>query len=298
MKKNYIFAIVAVCIWSTLAATAKMLVSDFPSLETLTISAVFAFVFLLLMNCKNGAIKKMRSYRAKDYLIMAGLGFLGMFLYSALYYYGLSQLTSQEACILNYLWPIMLVIFSVIILKEKLTLTKGVAMFCSFVGIVILSTGGSASTEGNTALGMIACVIAAACYGLYSVLNKKVNYNQNITMMVIWFVVAVCSTILGLVTEEWKPIVGTVQWLGFVWLGVVTSGVAYLLWALALNGVKETAKIANLAFLTPFLSLIVSAILLKEQVRLRAVIALVFIVGGILLQSFWDRIKERRKKTA
>lgn len=296
MKKNYILAIVAICIWSTLAATVKILVSDFPSLETLSVSAAFAFVFLLLMNIKNGAIKQMRGYRFKDYLIMAGLGFLGMFLYSALYYYGLSQLTSQEACILNYLWPIMLVIFSVIILKEKMTLTKGVAMLCSFVGIVILSTGGSASASGNVALGMIACVIAAACYGLYSVLNKKVNYNQNVTMMVIWFIVAICSAILGFVTEEWRPIVGAVQWLGFAWLGVVTSAVAYLLWALALNGVKESAKIANLAFLTPFLSLIVSAVLLKEQIRLRAVIALIFIVGGILLQSFWDHIKSRREK--
>ena len=38
--------------------------------------------------------------------IMAGLGFVGLFLYSALYYYGLMQLSSQEACIVNYLWPI------------------------------------------------------------------------------------------------------------------------------------------------------------------------------------------------
>lgn len=297
MKKNYIYAIVAVCIWSTLAATAKMLVSDFPSLETLAVSGALAFVFLLIMNCKNGAIKQMSAYRVKDYLVMAGLGFLGMFLYSALYYYGLTLLTSQEACILNYLWPIMLVLFSVIILKEKLTLAKGAAMLCSFVGIVILSAGGSASSAGNATLGMVACVIAAACYGLYSVLNKKVNYNQNITMMVIWFVVAVCSTILGLVTEEWVAVKG-VQWLGFVWLGVMTSAVAYLLWALALNGVKDTAKIANLAFLTPFLSLIVSAVLLKEQIQLRAVLALLFIVGGILLQSFWDRVKKRCENAA
>lgn len=295
MKKNYLYAVVAVCIWSTLAATAKILVSDIPNLETLAVSGALAFLFLLVMNIKNGAIKQMRCYRAKDYLVMAGLGFLGMFLYSALYYYGLSQLTSQEACILNYLWPIMLVIFSVVILKEKLTLTKGLAMLCSFLGIVILSTGGSASAEGNTALGMIACVVAAASYGLYSVLNKKVNYNQNITMMVIWFVVAVCSGVLGLATEEWKPIEGG-QWLGFLWLGVMTSAVAYLLWALALNGMKDTAKIANLAFLTPFLSLIVSAVLLKEQIRLRAVLALVLIVGGILLQSFCDALKARRQQ--
>lgn len=295
MKKNYLFAVIAVCLWATMATVVKMLVADFPSLETLAISAAFAFVFLLVMNCKNGEIRKMGQYGVRDYLLMAGLGFLGMFLYSALYYYGLSQLTSQEACILNYLWPIMLVVFSVIILKEKLTAAKGGAMFCSFLGIVILSTGGSAASEGNTVMGMAACVVAAACYGLYSVLNKKVNYNQNITMMVVWFIVAVFSAVLGLLTEEWRAVTGG-QWLGFAWLGVGTNALAYLLWALALNGVKDTAKIANLAFLTPFLSLIVSAVVLKETIQLRAVVALVFIVGGILVQSFYDYAKERRKQ--
>ncbi len=293
MKKNYIYAILTVFIWSTLAATAKMLLADIPNLETLAVSSIFSFVFMLVINIITGSIREFKKYSLKDYAIMAGLGFLGLFMYSALYYYGLAQLTSQEACILNYLWPIMLVIFSSIILKEKITVTKGLAMFCSFLGIIILSTGSGSLASGNMAAGMISCIVAAACYGLFSVLNKKADYNQNIAMMVIWFVVTICSTILGLMTEEWKPIEGT-QWLGMLWLGVVIDAVAYLLWALALKGDENTAKIANLAYLTPFLSLVVSAIVLKEQITMRAVIALIFIVGGILIQSFYDYEKKKQ----
>ena len=58
---------------------------------------------LLILNIINGSIKEMKRYRLRDYLTMAGLGFLGLFLYSALYYYGIGVLGSQEACILNYL---------------------------------------------------------------------------------------------------------------------------------------------------------------------------------------------------
>lgn len=293
MKKNYIYALVTVFIWSTLAAVAKMLLADIPNLETLAVSSIFSFVFLLVFNIINGSIRELKKYSLKDYGIMAGLGFLGLFMYSALYYYGLKQLSSQEACILNYLWPIMLVIFSSIILKEKMTMAKGLAMFCSFSGIIILSTGGGSTATGNVTAGMISCIVAAACYGLFSVLNKKADYNQNIAMMVIWFVTAICAGILGLITEEWKPIEGT-QWLGMLWLGVVIDAVAYLLWALALKGDGTTAKIANLAYLTPFLSLVVSAVVLKEQIQMRAVIALIFIVGGILLQSFYDYIRKNR----
>lgn len=287
MKKNYKYAIVTVLIWSTMAAMVKKMLYNIPNLEALSISSIFAFLFLLIVNLKNGAVKEMKKYSVKDYGIMSGLGFIGLFLYSALYYYGLAKLTSQEACILNYLWPIMLVIFSCIILKEKLTFTKVIAMLCSFVGIIILSLGNGSFLTGNSAFGIISCIIAAACYGLFSVLNKKGDYNQNILMMITWFVVAVCAMVLGLMTETWVPIKG-IQWLGILWLGIVIDAVAYLLWALALKGVENTAKIANLAYLTPFLSLVVSAIFLKETIQLRAFIALLFIIGGILLQNIYE----------
>ena len=293
MKKNYIYAFLTVMIWGTMAAVTKLLLSDIPSMQTLFVSSFFAFVFLLIVNFKNGLIKKLKMYSAKDYFIMAALGFLGLFMYSALYYYGLANLTSQEACILNYLWPMMLVICSCIILKEKFTFIKGIAMICSFIGIVILSTGNPNIKNGNAVAGIISCIVAAVCYGLFSVLNKKVDYNQNISMMIIWLAVTVFSAPIGLLTEEWKPIEGT-QWFGMIWLGVVIDAVAYLLWALALKGVENTAKIANLAYLTPFLSLIISTFILKEQISIRAVIALLFIVGGILLQSFCDRLKLKK----
>ena len=155
MKKNYLYAFLTIFIWATMVAIAKMLLSDIPNLETLSVSSIFAFLFLLLINIKNGSIQELKKYSIKDYGIMAGLGFLGLFMYSALYYYGLTQLSSQEACIINYLWPIMLVIFSYIILKEKFTIIKAIAMFCSFIGIVILSTGSGNIANGNN--GNMAC---------------------------------------------------------------------------------------------------------------------------------------------
>ena len=287
MKKNYTYAFLTVFIWSTMAAVVKKMLFDIPNLQALSVSSYLAFFFLAIINIKTGAIKKMKQFSAKEYGIMSGLGFVGLFLYSALYYYGLAQLSSQEACILNYLWPIMLVIFSCIILKEQMTVMKAVAMVCSFIGIVILSMGNSGALGGNRVLGIIACIIAAACYGLFSVLNKKADYDQGISMMVFWLVVAVFAMFSGLATEKWIPISG-VQWIGMLWLGVVIDAVAYLLWALALKGSENTAKIANLAFLTPFLSLVVSAVFLKEKIQLRAFVALIFIIGGILLQNLYE----------
>ena len=284
MKKSYIYAGLTVLIWSTLATVVKLVLKDIPNFQALAISSAFAFVFLLILNIINGSIKEMKHYRIKDCLTMAGLGFLGLFMYSALYYYGIAELGSQEACILNYLWPMMIVIFACIILKERITVKKIIAMLMSFAGIVVLTLGSGGVSSGNRLFGIIACVTAAVCYGLFSVLNKKHSLNQNVTMIWIWFTTAVCSLVLSLIFENWQPIAG-VQWLGIAWLGIVVNAVAYLLWAIALKGASDSAKIANLAYLVPFISIIISWLVLKEQITINAVLALVLIIGGILIQS-------------
>ena len=291
MKKSYIYAGITVLIWATLATVVKIVLSDIPNFEAMAISSAFAFAFLLIVNIINGSLKELKRYRLKDHLKMSGLGFLGLFMYSALYYYGIGVLGSQEACILNYLWPMMIVVFACVLLKEKLTARKVIAMVMSFAGIVVLTLGSGGGSSGNRLFGIIACVAAAVCYGLFSVLNKMHSLSQSVTMMWSWLTVAVCSAVAGPIFEKWQPITGR-QWAGVAWLGIVVNAVAYLLWALALKGAKDSAKIANLAYLVPFLSIVLSALVLKEQITYIAVIALALIVGGILLQSI--SIKKRK----
>ncbi len=69
-----------------------------------------------------------------------------------------------------------------------------------------------------------------------------------------------------------------------VWLGVAVDGLPYLLWAIALNGVENTARIANLAYLTPILSVILSAAVLGEILAPAYLIALALILLGIVIQ--------------
>lgn len=69
-----------------------------------------------------------------------------------------------------------------------------------------------------------------------------------------------------------------------VWLGVAVDGLPYLLWAIALNGVENTARIANLAYLTPILSVILSAAALGETLAPAYLIALALILLGIVIQ--------------
>lgn len=241
MNKNIFYSLGAVLIWSTLAPVAKMLLNGIPNFEVLAVCAFVAAIFLLFFNIANGSVKQIKQYKLIDYLKMSGLGFIGMFLSNALYYCGIARMTSQEACILNYLWPIMILIFSCIVLREKLTLMKVVAIVCSFAGIVILSLGSSSAMDEKFIVGAAAVVINAVCYGLFSALNKKADYNQNIAMMIFWLttglfavIAGVLGNVTGLVPEPWVML-DAAQILGLVWLGIAVKALGYLLWAIGLK---------------------------------------------------------------
>ena len=283
MKRETSMALITVMMWSTLAPAVKLTTENIPTMQMLCITSGLAFLFLLFYNGIRNKLSLIKKMSPQTILKMAGLGFLGLFLYSALYYYGIDQLTSSEACILNYLWPLMTVIFSGILLHEPMTAKKIVSMLLSFLGIVILSLGGEHGS-GNAVLGILACILAAACYGLFSVLNKKEGMDQGLTMMVIWLTTSLCAALCSLFGKPWVPVHG-LSWAGLIWIGVFLNAVAYLLWALAINGTDSTAAIANLAYLVPLLSMILSILFLHEPLKLQLIIALVLIVGGILLQN-------------
>ena len=292
-RRSLLPALASVLIWATLSTVGKLVLQGLPDLETLGISSAFAFVFMAAALVVTGKYKLLKTYSLRQYAVMAGLGFLGLFVYSALYYFGLGRLPAGEACILNYLWPVMLVLFSCVILKEKLTVKKAAALLLSFAGAAILSLGGAETGAPGRWPGMAACVGAAACYGLYCVLNKKCDFDQTVMMTAVWLTVALCCFLLGPLTERWVPVRGW-QWPGLGWLGVFVNAVAYLTWGVALQRAQGTAAVANLAYAVPFLSLLLSALVLKEKITLAAAAALVLIVGGILLQS----VPARRKKTS
>ena len=284
-KKQIVYAVLTVFLWATMAPAVKLMQDSVPTTEVLFLAGVFSVVFLLGRLIANGKVKEYRTFGAQNYKVVLGLGFLGFFVYEFLYYFGIAQLTASTACILNYLWPVMLVLFSCFILKEPFTTRKVLAMVASFLGVVVLSAGGNDQYGAHPVLGIVGCIVAAVSYGLFSVLNKREDLDQDLCMPIYWGVTMVSGLIAGFVEGGWTmPDLKT--WLILAWLGVMANAVGYLIWAIALNDSKNSARIANFAFLVPVLSMLLSALILREQIHWNGIAALVLILGGILYQSY------------
>lgn len=282
MKKEYLYAGTSILLWSTVATTTKLLLGNLNNLQVLWISAFLAGLFLLVVNIFNGKIRKLKSYTAKDYLISVLVGMPSTFFYYVFYYAGADLLPASQAFIINYLWPVMSIVFACVILKEKITLKKVIAVLISFCGVAIVVSGDIMNFNTNMLLGAIFCMLGAVSYGIFTALSQKVDYDKSNTNMLSYFASFILTSVINFVNGDlFLP--GGFELCGFIWNAVFTMAIANTVWVCALSK-GNTAKISNLAYITPFLSLVWTSLILKETLTLSSVAGLVVIVLGIVIQ--------------
>lgn len=288
MKKSYLYAGISILLWSTLATVSKLLLDTSSSYTVLMCSSLFASIALLISTIANKKIRLLKNYRAKDYLLTLLIGLPGTFLYNVFLYEGTARMAASQAFIINYLWPIMSVVFACILLGEKLTARKCIAFALSFLGVLTVAGNEIFSVGAKTLIGICLCVLAAVSYGAFTALNRRWNYDDQITTMLSYFATFILSSLINVSFGEKLP-TSVLQWTGFAWNGIFIMAIATVTWALAL---KEggTAKISNLAYATPFLSLVWTFLILKEPINPTSVIGLLIIILGIFIQ-----LKDQKK---
>ena len=282
MKKQYLYAGISILAWSTVATIVKLLLGSMSSIQVLCISSLFAALFLLIVSCLTGSVKKLKAYKPRDYLCSVLIGLPGTFFYYIFYYSGTALMPASQAFVVNYLWPIMCVIFACIILKEKMTAVKALALVLSFIGVIVVVSRDILTFEWQALIGTGLCVAGAVCYGAFTAFNQKSAYEKSHTIMISFFVSFLLTAVICLIRGEF-PLPNGVQLLGIAWNGIVSIGIGTTLWQLALSG-ADTAKISNLAYVTPFLSIIWTWLILHEEISLRSLIGLGIIMLGILIQ--------------
>lgn len=290
MKKTYLLAGTAIFFWSTVAVTTKLLLGTHNNFQVLSVSALFAAIFLLGVNVATGNIKKLKNYKLKDYVISMLIGLPGTFFYYVFYYAGADMMLASQAFIVNYLWPIMSIVFACIILKEKMTPRKAIAVIISFLGVAIVTGSDIMHFSGNVMYGTLLCISGAICYGIFTSLNQKFHYDKRLSMMMNYVVTYILTGIINIANGD-AFVPSFAEAFGFVWNGVFTMAIANTAWTIALESGK-TAKISNLAYITPFVSLIWTSLILKEELNINFVLGLIAIILGIFIQ-----LKDSHSKT-
>lgn len=139
-KQAYTYSIIAVLIWSTVTSAFKISLRGLNSLQLLFYASIVSVVILFLILLIQNKLELLKTYSKEDYLHSTLHGFLNPYLYYVVLFRAYSLLPAQEVQPLNYTWPIMVVLLSIPLLRQKIGIKSISAITISFVGVFIVST--------------------------------------------------------------------------------------------------------------------------------------------------------------
>ena len=289
MKKQsraYLLAIIAVLFWSTVASAFKISLRYLNFLQLQFYATLVSVVILFVIVFFQNKLSLLKEYTFKDFFHSAVLGFLNPFLYYLVLLKAYSLLLAQEAQCLNYIWGITLVILSVPILKQKISIKAFAAILLSFFGVLIIATRGDFATFNfSNLLGKSLAVGSSVVWSLFWIYNMKDKRDTETKLFLNFFFGLIFITIANIlfskiIFPDFKGIIG------IIYIGLFEMGITFIIWLKALSLSRTTAKVSNLIFLAPFLSLFIISKIVKERILLSSIIGLFFIISGIIIQNY------------
>lgn len=290
-KQAYIYAIIAVLFWSTVASAFKVSLRYVDVFQLLFFSSLCSVVILFIILFIQNKLKLLRTYEAKDFLRSAALGFLNPFLYYIVLFEAYSLLRAQEALTLNYTWPIMLALLSIPILKQKIGFRSILAIFISFLGAFIIATKGNIiSFKFTNILGVLLALGSTVIWSLFWIYNIK-DKRDYVAKLFLNFVFGFIFILIAAPLFSKISIPDMRGLFGAGYVGLFEMGITFVFWLKALQLSRTTAKVANLIYLSPFISLIIINRIVGENILVSTVIGLILIVTGIIVQQYTARTR-------
>src|SRR5450755_1715501 len=211
-----LIGLTAILMWSLLAVLT-VASGTIPAFQLAAMTfAIGAVVGLLSWIGRPGAI---RALSQPPLAWIVGVG--GLFGYHALYFLALRFAPPAEACLLNYLWPLLIVLFSSLLPGERLAAHHVIGALLGLAGTVLLFAGnGAAHFAPGEIPGLIAAFVAAFVWSSYSVMSRRLKAVPTDAVAGFCLATAVLAALVhGLIeTTVWPET--PLQWLAVACLGV------------------------------------------------------------------------------
>jgi drug/metabolite transporter (DMT)-like permease len=287
--KAYLFALLTVFSWSTVATAFKIALRELNYIQMLLIAnAVAMGIYGLILVFRRERVKIL-PLSGRDLGVSVVQALLNPFGYYLIIFKVYSILPAQIAQPANFIWPVVLMLLSAPLLKQPIRLPGLIALLISFAGVIVLSSQGDlVHFRIKEPVGIALALLSSIVWSLFWIINindkrddvLKLFLSASISLVFV-FILAAATDNLSFIFS--KPL------LPAVYIGLFEMGIPFVLWLKALQLSESTGKISNLIYLTPFLSLIFIHTILKERLYYTSLIGLGLIVAGILIQ----RIKKQ-----
>ena len=290
-KQSYIYAGLAILFWSTVPTAFKICLGELDILTMLTIASFTSALILFVVVSAGKKTHLIRFTTRRELVNSAILGFINPFLYYLILLKAYQLLPAQVAQPLNMIWPIILVFLSVPVLKQKIETKNFVALFISFIGVYIISSQGRLFKPGHSDLtGVLLATGSSVFWAVYFILNVKDKRDEGIKLLLNFTFGSIYLIAMMIITGKWQTIIGLKGAVAAVYIGLFEMGITFLFWLKALRMASTTAKVSNLVYIAPFLSLVFVHFILHEPVYYTTPVGLILIISGIFIQNWRSKI--------
>ena len=205
-----------------------------------------------------------------------------LFGYHALYFIALKRAPALEANLLNYLWPLLIVLFAGLLPGVRVRGGQVVGTLLGLVAAIVLVTRGSSlQIRGEYLPGYLAALSAAVIWAAYSVINRRHAQVPSAAITIACALVSLFGAIAHHLFETHVEPNAT-QWLALAGMGVGPVGAAFLLWD---HGTKrgDIALLGSLSYLAPLLSSLLLVLAGKAQAHASQALAIALLLAGAWL---------------
>ena len=239
----------AILLWSSLAVMA-LFTADLPPFETLAISFAIGGLASLLASRGRLRVRLDRLVQPWPAFVLAVAALFG---YHALYFIAFRHAPAVEANLINYLWPLLFVVFAAFLPGVRLKFGQLIGTVLGLLGVIIMLVQGRALAIDTANLpGYAAAFGAALVWSAYSVLNRRHASVPSVAIAGPCLLVALLAGIVHLMIES-SVMPNRAQALVLILMGLGPVGVAFRLWD---RGTKhgDIALLATLSYAAPLLS--------------------------------------------
>jgi len=283
-----LIGLTAILMWSLLAVLT-VATGRIPAFQLAAMTfAIGALVGSLTWIGRKGAIGALRQ---APLTWIVGVG--GLFGYHALYFLALRLAPPAEAGLLNYLWPLLIVLFSSLLPGERLAPHHVIGAMLGLAGTVLLFAGNRGEDFTPTQVpGLIAAFVAAFVWATYSVLSRRLKSVPTDAVAGFCAATALLAALVHALAETTVWPDTALQWLAIVGLGVGPVGAAFYTWDIGMKH-GDIRVLGAASYATPLLSTAFLILAGFAKASANIVIAAILIGGGGLIAAR-DMLRLRR----
>lgn len=276
----------AVLLWSTVATAFKLTLAEFSPIQMLTVASIVSAIALIAICAYQGKLPLLPSTFLSNPWYYLLLGLINPLAYYVVLFKAYELLPASQAQAINYSWAITLTLMAALFLGQTIRKQDWIACTFSYIGVIVIATKGNVlGLNFESPLGVGLALFSTLLWASYWILNTK-NKADPVVGVLLGFLVAIPFAI-GLTLYEGVGFsqITTKGWLAVSYVGLFEMGITFVLWLSALKLTQNTSRLSNLIFASPFISLMLLATIIGEDIHPSTLVGLVLIITGLIIQQ-------------